>query len=144
MQRRRLKKVIDPMQSIMALQSVGYTDYLNRRVSEHGQKSRDQAVFMYNLPWLFAACVPLSYFTKSLLIPATFLCFSLYGLLYTDLLNKDCYYCRPSLRSLPSVSHPELTIDELNRRRSMIFNRINESNKIESLGDISKALDKEI
>jgi hypothetical protein len=42
------------------------------------------------------------------------------------------------------VSHPELTINELNRRRSMIFNRINESNKIESLSDISKALDKEI
>ena len=35
MQRRRLKKVIDPMRSILALDTTGYRDYLGERVSDH-------------------------------------------------------------------------------------------------------------
>jgi len=35
MQRRRLKKVVDPMRSILALDATGYRDYLGDRVSNH-------------------------------------------------------------------------------------------------------------
>jgi hypothetical protein len=35
MQRRRLKKVLDPMRSIMALDFSGYREYLGNRISSH-------------------------------------------------------------------------------------------------------------
>jgi hypothetical protein len=98
MQRRRLKKVVDPMRSILALDATGYRDYLGDRVSDHAAQRRDTKVMFDNLPWLLASCVPLSYLTKSLAIPGWYFGLSCYLLLFTDLMKHDCYFCRPSLK----------------------------------------------
>ena len=94
LQRRRLKKVIDPMRSLMALEHAGYRQYLSTSVSNHAQFSRDAKIMRTNFPWLVAAAVPLSYLTKSLLIPMMFLNVTLYGLLYSNLVGQDCFYCQ--------------------------------------------------
>ena len=96
MQRKRLKRVIDPFKSILSLDYSGYSKYLADRISEHGANLRDAKIYIYNLPWLAASCIPLAYLTKSLMIPGWYLGISLYTFLFTDLVYSDCYFCRPS------------------------------------------------
>ena len=102
MQRKRLKKVIDPFKSILSIEYSGYSRHLADRISEHGAYARDAKVYINNLPWLAASCIPLSYLTKSLIIPGWYLVGSLYILLFTNLVHKDCYFCRPTLRQQPA------------------------------------------
>ena len=103
MQRKRLKKVLDPMRSLLCLEASGYREHLGTRVSEHAIQRRDTKVMFDNLPWLLASCVPLSYLTKSLAIPAWYFGLSCYVMLFTDLMKHDCYYCRPGLKHLNPV-----------------------------------------
>ena len=97
MQRKRLKRVVDPMRSIMSLYSSGYPEHLGQRVSEFGAQRRDTKVMFDNIPWLMASCLPLAYLTKSLSIPTLYFGISCYFLLFTDLMKHDCYFCRPGI-----------------------------------------------
>jgi len=103
MQRRRLKQVIDPMRSIMAIEHTGYRQYLSNTASEHARYQKDGKVHIRHAPWLLASCVPLAYLTKSLWLPTTYFMLGLSYLLYNSLINQDCFFCRPTLRSLTPI-----------------------------------------
>ena len=121
LQRKRLKNVIDPMQSLIAIDSSGYLNHLTKTLNDHGQYHRDGNVLLNNIPWIAVSCVPLSYLTKSIAIPMYFFMGSISYLLYRELIKKDCLFCRPNLMDLDQVSmtgEPSgLTINELNIRR---------------------------
>ena len=93
MQRKRIKRVIDPIKSITALQVAGYSADLNKKVSGHAAHYRDANIVRYNVPYLTLAAVPLAYLSKSIFVPMLFLNISLYGLLFKDLTGSKCFYC---------------------------------------------------
>ena len=100
MQRKRLKQVIDPMQSIMAVEHSGYGEYLSTKLNEHGQYHKDGNLMLRNVPWLAASCVPLSYLTKSIVLPMQYFIAAFTYMLYRELRERDCFFCRPTLRDL--------------------------------------------
>ena len=128
LQRKRLKKVIDPMQSIMAIDNSGYIFHLVQKINEHGQYHRDGNALLTNMPWIVLSCIPLSYLTKSIAIPMYYFMGSFTYLIYREVINKDCWFCRPTLRELEQVSmtgEPSVyTINELNIRRQQIMMKV--------------------
>ena len=115
MQRKRVKKVIDPMKSLVTLDASGYRRYLSDRISDYVMNRRDTKVMFDNIPWLIASCFPLAYLTKSIAIPGWYFAISCYYLLFSDLLKHDCYFCRQTLRTLSA--NEEISIEEMHRRR---------------------------
>ena len=111
MQRKRLKKVLDPMRSLLCLEASGYRGHLATRVSEHAAQRRDTKVMFDNLPWLLASCAPLAYLTKSLAIPGWYFGVACYVMLFSDLMKHDCYYCRPGLKKLGPVFPHQKEVD---------------------------------
>ena len=103
-----------------------------------------------NTPWLLAATVPLAYLTKSLMIPVAYLNVTLYWLLYTNLTNKDCYYCRPNVRDLPAARQRNgepISLSEMHQRRTVVMQSVFQrygGDRLSSLEDLNAALTKEV
>ena len=136
------------MQSLMAMGTSGYLTHLARSLNEHGQYHRDGNIMLNNSPWIAISCVPLSYLTKSIVIPMIYFIGSLSFLLYRELIKKDCLFCRPNIRDLEQVSmtgEPSgITINEMNLRRQQIMLKMFEKNQVNTIDELSKALDEEI
>ncbi|TNV75217.1 hypothetical protein FGO68_gene12228 [Halteria grandinella] len=145
MQRKRLKKVIDPLKSLVALDTIGYQSHLMQRCDTHGIYARDAIVLRTNFPYLLAASLPLAYLTKSLIVPTAYCIGSLYYLLYRSLAKDDCFFCRPALREMPGINIEGLSLEEMHERRGRVMRRLfMGKSEVKSLEDISRVLDKEI
>ena len=106
----------------MAVDHAGYSEYLCSKANEHGMYHKDGNLLLTNAPWLAAACLPLSYVTKSLFVPMAYFLGAFSYLLYREIGTNDCFYCRPRLRELTYTDMQgqqpfDITINQLNLRR---------------------------